>query len=162
MRKVQQGFTLIELMIVVAIIGILAAVAIPAYQDYTARAQVSEPVNLLGGLKTPIEEALAGGTIDSSMDAAALEAAFGVRTAGKYTNSIALTYTAPVTAGEDPTVVLTATMNATDVAPALATKTIAIGKSETKKAWICGGVGTTNPIPTPLLPNACREDMGSL
>ncbi len=52
----QQGFTLIELMIVVAIIAILAAIAIPAYQDYTARAQASEAVTLLGGLKTPIVE----------------------------------------------------------------------------------------------------------
>lgn len=56
MKKVQQGFTLIELMIVVAIIGILAAVAIPAYQDYTTRAQVTEAVELLGGLKTPLTE----------------------------------------------------------------------------------------------------------
>ena len=47
------GFTLIELMIVVAIIGILAAVAIPAYSDYTARAQAAEPVELMAGFKTP-------------------------------------------------------------------------------------------------------------
>jgi type IV pilus assembly protein PilA len=52
--QMQKGFTLIELMIVVAIIGILAAVAIPAYQDYTARAQAAEAPSLLGGLKTPI------------------------------------------------------------------------------------------------------------
>ncbi|WP_369602524.1 pilin [Hahella sp. SMD15-11] len=56
MKTMQKGFTLIELMIVVAIIGILAAVAIPAYQDYTARAQAAEAVTLLGGLKTPIAE----------------------------------------------------------------------------------------------------------
>ena len=56
MKKVQQGFTLIELMIVVAIIGILAAVAIPAYQDYTAKAQAAEAGILLDGLKTPMAE----------------------------------------------------------------------------------------------------------
>lgn len=56
MKKIQQGFTLIELMIVVAIIGILAAIAIPAYQDYTIRAQVSEGLNLAAGAKTAISE----------------------------------------------------------------------------------------------------------
>lgn len=54
--KTQKGFTLIELMIVVAIIGILAAVAIPAYSDYLKRAQVTEAIGLMGGLKGPSEE----------------------------------------------------------------------------------------------------------
>jgi type IV pilus assembly protein PilA len=56
MKKVQQGFTLIELMIVVAIIGILAAIAIPAYQDYTARAQMSEAMSLASGVRTSVSE----------------------------------------------------------------------------------------------------------
>jgi type IV pilus assembly protein PilA len=56
MKKVQQGFTLIELMIVVAIIGILAAVALPAYQDYTVRAKVSEAMGLAAAAKSAVSE----------------------------------------------------------------------------------------------------------
>lgn len=65
----QKGFTLIELMIVVAIIGILAAIAIPAYQDYTARSQLSEGVSLAGGLKTQIADSLQAGSCVSTVSA---------------------------------------------------------------------------------------------
>ena len=64
-KAVQKGFTLIELMIVVAIIGILAAIAIPAYQDYTARAQVSEAFSVTSGLRADIGEAAATGNTAS-------------------------------------------------------------------------------------------------
>jgi len=56
MKKVQAGFTLIELMIVIAIVGILAAVALPAYQDYTVRAKISEAIATLGEAKTSVTE----------------------------------------------------------------------------------------------------------
>lgn len=69
----QQGFTLIELMIVVAIIGILAAVAIPAYQDYTIRARVTEGLSLASGGKTSVAEYFASnGTFPANNDAAGM------------------------------------------------------------------------------------------
>lgn len=85
MKKVQQGFTLIELMIVVAIIGILAAVAIPAYQDYIARAQAAEGAELLAGLKTGIAEEYGQTGTPPDMGTGNLTSA--VRT-GKYVSNI--------------------------------------------------------------------------
>ncbi len=64
MKKFQKGFTLIELMIVVAIIGILAAIALPAYQDYTVRAKVSEGLVMASGAKATVGENIANGAAD--------------------------------------------------------------------------------------------------
>ncbi len=86
MRK-QQGFTLIELMIVVAIIGILAAIAIPAYQDYTIRAQVSEGLNLTGACKAAVTEYYQDqGVFPTTNLLAGLEAAGNIK--GKYTTQV--------------------------------------------------------------------------
>ena len=85
--KKPQGFTLIELMIVVAIIGILAAIAIPAYQDYTIRAQVSEGINLASGAKAAISEYfMDSGALPISNAEAGLEAAANIR--GNYASSV--------------------------------------------------------------------------
>jgi type IV pilus assembly protein PilA len=85
--RTQQGFTLIELMIVVAIIGILAAIAIPAYQDYTIRAQVTEGLNLSSAVKASVAETFSsGGTWPGSNAAAGVDVATHIK--GKYVTGI--------------------------------------------------------------------------
>ncbi len=88
MKKVQQGFTLIELMIVVAIIGILAAIAIPAYQDYTIRAQVSEGLSLAAAAKAAVAETWqARGTAPTTRAEAGMDGV-AANTSGKYVQSV--------------------------------------------------------------------------
>ena len=88
MTKLQKGFTLIELMIVVAIIGILAAIAIPAYQDYTIRAQVSEGLNLAAAAKAAVAETfLNRGSAPANRQVAGMTAT-DTDTNGKYVSSV--------------------------------------------------------------------------
>lgn len=97
MKKVQQGFTLIELMIVVAIIGILAAVALPAYQDYTIRAQVSEGASLMSGAKNAVTDFWADrGTFPGSNASAGLAAAGSIQ--GSYVTQVAVAGAGVITA----------------------------------------------------------------
>jgi type IV pilus assembly protein PilA len=142
MSYIQKGFTLIELMIVVAIIGILAAVAIPAYQDYIARSQMSEAVSLLGSAKTPFAEYFA----DKGVWPDTTQQVMG-NTAGKYTDNVAIT----AGAGESATVVITATMMATGVNSNIAGQTVTM-TSPDGKTWACAP-GTVSDR---YLPAACR------
>ncbi len=90
MKNLQKGFTLIELMIVVAIIGILAAIAIPAYQDYTIRAQVSEGMNLAAAAKAAVSESfLNRGEAPADRPTAGMSAN-ATDTQGKYVSSVAV------------------------------------------------------------------------
>ena len=129
-KQVQQGFTLIELMIVVAIIGILAAVAIPAYQDYTAKAQASEAYTLLGGYKTPLVEAASSVGIGT---ACALTQFPGSTSSGKSVASI--TMAAGATAN---TCLLTTTFATAGVNAKISGKTVGMLYNADTGAWTCG------------------------
>ena len=144
MKKVQQGFTLIELMIVVAIIGILAAIAIPAYQDYTIRAQVSEGLNLAGGAKAAVTEFYQDrGVMPSDNTEAGLEDSSNIE--GKYVSDVAVGNAdgvVTVTYGNDAHVIIngeTVTLTAADNLGSV--------------SWTCASGGT---IEDKHLPAACR------
>jgi type IV pilus assembly protein PilA len=140
--KKQQGFTLIELMIVVAIIGILAAIAIPAYQDYTIRAQVSEGLNLSGGAKAAVTEYFQDrGTMPGDNTEAGLAASGDIQ--GKYVGSVDATDgIITVTYGNSAH----ATISGQDLL--MTADTTAAGSVQ----WICSSVD----IAAKHLPAACR------
>jgi type IV pilus assembly protein PilA len=143
MKRVQQGFTLIELMIVVAIIGILAAVALPAYQDYTVRAKVTEGLSLAGSAKVTVAEnaANAASALDLGWTAPDPTPNVGSVAISGTTGQITVTYTA---AAGNGTIVLIPTSSGA----ALAAGTVP-GSSIT---WGC----TTGTLLSKYRPSVCR------
>ena len=143
MKKLQMGFTLIELMIVVAIIGILAAVAIPAYQDYIARSQVSEAISLTSGGKTPLAEYFA----DKGYWPALATDVMGT-VAGKYTSAVT------ITAGNTATtaVTLTANMKGTGINASITAGILTLTSSD-GKTWTCA---TSTGLASKYVPASCR------
>ena len=144
MHKVQQGFTLIELMIVVAIIGILAAIAIPAYQDYTIRAQVSEGMTLAAAAKAAVVESYQNNGEAPTTRTAAGMTANATDTVGKYVSSVA------VANGT-----ITITYNQADTHANILGDTLTLTPYETldfSVAWVCGNANA--PAGTNLLGTA--------
>ncbi|EPG0216892.1 pilin [Neisseria gonorrhoeae] len=162
MNTLQKGFTLIELMIVIAIVGILAAVALPAYQDYTARAQVSEAILLAEGQKSAVTEYyLNHGKWPEDNTSAGVASASEIK--GKYVQKV-----------EVNNGVVTATMASSGVNKEIKGKKLSLwGRRENGSVkWFCGQPVTrdkadtdadavtadaNNAIDTKHLPSTCRD-----
>ncbi|HEZ1915550.1 TPA: pilin [Neisseria meningitidis] len=165
MNTLQKGFTLIELMIVIAIVGILAAVALPAYQDYTARAQVSEAILLAEGQKSAVTEYyLNHGIWPSDNSAAGVASSADIK--GKYVQKV-----------EVNNGVITATMASSNVNNEIKGKKLSLWakRQDGSVKWFCGQPVTraanntakdavtaandnsNNGINTKHLPSTCRD-----
>ena len=152
MKKQQSGFTLIELMIVVAIIGILAAIAVPQYQNFMARSQAAESVVLLDGARTAIEDVVVD-TGDFVANRAALTA-LSVNLTGTYGS---ITGTVPTsaagTATSDGGVVVYKTA-ATGINKNIQGKTIQLTRTSSTGAWACSTDLTAKFAPKKCTPGA--------
>lgn len=150
MKTMQKGFTLIELMIVVAIIGILAAVALPAYQDYTARSQVSETLSLMAGPQTAVTEFWSNkGRLPGNNASAGLSQAKSI--SGKYVSTVEVN-----TSG-----IIVAKIKDSGVAKGIAKGEIALSPITTAGSvkWTCTTkrVNTTSEaLKDKFIPSSCR------
>jgi type IV pilus assembly protein PilA len=153
MKRLQQGFTLIELMIVVAIIGILAAVALPAYQDYTIRAKISEVILALSACRTSITEVYQS---SSSSPGAGNWGCEATSSGTKYVGAIATDDDGKVTAtvqginNVSGVVTITPMANGTTAATALANMGSGL------HGWRCGATADGTTLSAKYLPGSCR------
>ncbi len=158
MKTMQKGFTLIELMIVVAIIGILAAVALPAYQDYTIRAKMSELILAMSACRTSITEVYQSGPTPAPVAngwgceiTSATQSTKYVKFVSTDVNGVVQATVQNISASVDNSVV-----QLTPLATSTTNATFTAGQSQQLYGWKCGPA-TTNPVPLKYLPGSCRS-----
>jgi len=157
-RTLQRGLTLIELMIVLAIIGVLGALALPAYQDYTVRAKVAELLLATSGCKTAVTEAVATA---AEANVSALLPKACEPAASKYVSAVTVDGNGVITVAGNPETLrgsTSASAHSIALTPLLGPDQVLNGQTDGGKAitgWRCGAA-SSNPLPAKYLPGSCK------